>query len=96
MFYTRDCLQYGAFDCISNSHIFEKDNAIYREMRKYIKNFLTTTIANHKNQLILEVGPPNFEATTELSEANIVETVDIAPNSKTTYVADLTNTNAIP
>ena len=60
-------------------------------MRQNIKEFMISTIEAHSGCTILEIGPKAFEPHAILrSTSNIIETVDIIPNEKTTYVQDLT------
>jgi SAM-dependent methyltransferase len=96
-FYVRDCLKFGVFDTIATSTIFDIDNALYKEFRNYLKNFMTTTITSHIHHRILEVGPKHFLPNEVfLTNSNIVDTVDIVENTTTTYVCDLTRENTIP
>jgi SAM-dependent methyltransferase len=91
----RDCLKYGIFDLIDKEVIFEKDNQLLVLIRQNIDNFIKNTIKNHKNKLILEIGPvckPNEE----LCRENSVETLDICNLDNITYVADITKDNDIP
>jgi predicted SAM-dependent methyltransferase len=49
------------------------------------------------SKLILEIGPKEFLPNPLLSiNDNIIDTVDIVDNNKTTYVCDLTKENNIP
>jgi SAM-dependent methyltransferase len=93
----RDCIKYSCFDLISKNTVFHEDNNIYIHMRNFINDFISNTIKNHNNHLILDCGPKDFKPTSSLLiNNNIIETVDIMENSLTTYVCDLTDNNLIP
>lgn len=96
-FYVRDCLKHGVFDTIPHGVVFDIDNAIYKEFRKYLHNFMMKTISTHTHKRVLEVGPKNFLPNPLLvNGSNNVDTVDIVENPTTTYVCDLTRENSIP
>ena len=92
--YKRDVLKYNVFDLIPSDFIFLKDNQNYQLIRNNINEFIDNSINNHKNKLILEVGPKE-NGDIRFMENNILETVDIL-NNNTTYCADLTKENNIP
>lgn len=91
----RDCLQHDAFDTIHKDTVFEKDNKLYQSMRNHISNFIRNSIKTHKHKLILEIGPRD-KPNEELSQENIVETLDICQKENVTYVADITKPNNVP
>lgn len=92
---TRDCLKYDVFEQIDKNIIFEKDNEQYKLLRYHIDVFIENTILNHKNNLILEIGPNN-KPNEKMSKENTVETLDICNNEYITYIADITKDNNIP
>jgi SAM-dependent methyltransferase len=94
--YKRDVLKNNIFDLVDKNVIFELDNYYYNIIRLNISNFIEDTINNHKNKIILEIGPKKNIDERIKSDNNIVENVDIINDNNTTYVADLTKDNDLP
>jgi SAM-dependent methyltransferase len=94
--YKRDVLKNNIFDLVDKNVIFELDNYYYSIIRLNISNFIEDTINNHKNKIILEIGPKKNIDERIKSDNNIVENVDIINDNNTTYVADLTKDNDLP
>lgn len=92
----RDVLKYNVFDLIDKKQIFELDDKYYQIIRDSVNNLINTTLSNYNNKKILEIGPKNDINERIKSKNNNIETVDIANDNNTTYVADLTKDNCIP
>ena len=91
----RNVLKNDLFESIDKNIIFTQDNIYYNFIREHINSFLTETLCNLKNKLILEIGPKENDEERIKSIDNCIETCDIIENN-TTYVADLTKNNNIP
>ena len=91
----RDCLKHDVFETIPIDTVFETDNRLYQSMRNHISDFVRKSIKEHRNKLILEIGPRD-KPNEELSRENVVETLDICHRENVTYVADITKPNDVP
>jgi SAM-dependent methyltransferase len=91
----RDCLKHDVFETIPIDTVFETDNRLYQSMRNHISDFVRNSIKEHRNKLILEIGPRD-KPNEELSRENVVETLDICHRENVTYVADITKPNDVP
>lgn len=91
-YYIRNCLKTDPF---VDKKKYKIDNEIYPILRNHIDNFIKNTVKNHKNKLILEIGPVG-KKNNFMSENNIVETMDIYQAEYINYVCDITKNNNIP
>ena len=91
----RNVLKNDLFESLDKNIIFTQDNIYYNFIREHINSFLTETLSNLKNKLILEIGPKENDEERIKSLDNCIETCDIIENN-TTYIADLTKNNNIP
>ena len=92
----RNVLKNELFESIDKNIIFTQDNIYYNFIREHIKSFLTETLSNLKNKLILEIGPKENDEERIDSVDNCIETCDIIENNTTIGAGSVVTKNVEP